>query len=49
MDDVKLLSKKIFGEYNLIGNVKYDQNIGHIFDMKFIDIQPFIHLSNNYL
>ena len=48
MDDVKLLSKKIFGEYNLIGNVKYD-HIGHIFDMKFIDIQPFIHLSNNYL
>ena len=26
MDDVKLLSTKIFGECNLIGNVKYDKN-----------------------
>ena len=49
MDDVKLLSTKIFGECNLIGNVKYDKNeilenwiryIGQIFNIKFIDIQP---------
>ena len=26
MDEVKLLSTKIFGECNLIGNVKYDKN-----------------------
>ena len=26
MDDVKLLSTKIFGECNLIGNVKFDKN-----------------------
>ena len=26
MDDVKLLSTKLFGECNFIGNVKYDQN-----------------------
>ena len=26
MDEVKLLSTKPFGECNVIGNVKYDQN-----------------------
>ena len=26
MDEVKLLSTKIFGECNLIANVKYDKN-----------------------
>ena len=26
MDEVKLLSTKIFGEYNLIGNIEYDKN-----------------------
>ena len=26
MDDVKLLNTKIFGEYNLIGNIEYDKN-----------------------